>query len=148
MLITNMFIRKIENRTKIVLGKSYEDRTWKKFNLTRKLISIYQADNNLFKVTNGNTRTIWEICSKIKIKTPGQRHWRRSGVFFVNFEQISRIVLVFLLWLWTSKYRQAKSLQKTKTDRSRRPEVLCKKGVLQNFATLVSETLKYSCKMN
>ena len=25
------------------------------------------------------------------------RHWRRSGVFIVNFEQISHIVLVFLL---------------------------------------------------
>ena len=37
-----------------------------------------------------------EICSKL-IKTPERRQWRRSGVFIVNFEQISHLVLVFLL---------------------------------------------------
>ena len=41
-----------------------------------------------------------EICSKLTIKTP-ERHassqWRRSGVFIVNFEHISHVVLVFLL---------------------------------------------------
>ena len=26
-----------------------------------------------------------------------RRHWRRSGVFIVNFEHISQVVLVFLL---------------------------------------------------
>ena len=30
-------------------------------------------------------------------KTPERRQWRHSGFFLVNFEQISRIVLVFLL---------------------------------------------------
>ena len=25
-------------------------------------------------------------CSKLTIKTPERRHWRRSGVFIVNFE--------------------------------------------------------------
>ena len=30
-----------------------------------------------------------EICSKLTIKTSKQRHWRRSGVLIVNFEQIS-----------------------------------------------------------
>ena len=35
-----------------------------------------------------------EIYSKLTIKTPEQVHWRRSGVFIVNFEQISHIVLV------------------------------------------------------
>ena len=30
-----------------------------------------------------------EICSKIKIKTPKRRHWRRFGVFIVNFEHNS-----------------------------------------------------------
>ena len=33
---------------------------------------------------------------KLRIKTPEQRQWRRSGVFVVNFEQISLLVLVFL----------------------------------------------------
>ena len=37
-----------------------------------------------------------KICSKLTIKTPERRQWRRSGVFTVNFEQISFLVLVFL----------------------------------------------------
>ena len=35
-------------------------------------------------------------CSKLTIETV-QRHWRRSGVFIVNFEHISHLVLLFLL---------------------------------------------------
>ena len=50
----------------------------------------------LLKVNNRNTRTRCEICSKLTIKTPEQR-WRCSGVFMVNFEHISQLVLVFLL---------------------------------------------------
>ena len=38
-----------------------------------------------------------EIYSELTIKTPERRHRRRSGVFVVNFEQISHILLVFLL---------------------------------------------------
>ena len=26
------------------------------------------------------------MCSQLTIKTPDRRHWRRSGVFIVNFE--------------------------------------------------------------
>ena len=51
----------------------------------------------LFKVNNGNTRKMFEICSKLTIKTP-ERYWRRSGVFIDNLEQISHIVLVFSLF--------------------------------------------------
>ena len=32
-----------------------------------------------------------EICSKLTIKTPKRRHWRRFGVFIVNFEHISHL---------------------------------------------------------
>ena len=46
------------------------------------------AGNHLFKVNSENTRTMCEIHSKLKMKTPGQHQWRRSGVFIVNFEQI------------------------------------------------------------
>ena len=56
-----------------------------------------QVDIYLLKVNNGNTRTRCEMCSKLKIKTPEQRHWRRSSVFIVNFEHISHLVLVFLV---------------------------------------------------
>ena len=55
------------------------------------------AGNYMFKVNNRNTRTRCEICSKLTIKTPERRQWRRSGVFIVNFEHISHLVLVFLL---------------------------------------------------
>ena len=51
----------------------------------------------MFKVNNTNTRTRCETWSKLKIKTLKRRHWRRSGVFIVNFEHISHLVLVFLL---------------------------------------------------
>ena len=33
----------------------------------------------------------------LTIKTPERRQLRRSGVFIVNFEHISNLVLVFLL---------------------------------------------------
>ena len=31
----------------------------------------------------------WEMCSKLTIKTPERRQWRRFGAFIVNFEDIS-----------------------------------------------------------
>ena len=50
-----------------------------------------------FKVNNGNTRTMCEICWKLTIKITEWRHWRRSGVFIGNFDHISHIVQVFPL---------------------------------------------------
>ena len=52
-------------------------------NITTSPAGIY-----LLKVKNRNTRTMCEICWKLTIKTPEQRHWRRSGVFIVNFEHV------------------------------------------------------------
>ena len=54
-------------------------------------LCIYPAGNYIFKVNNLNT------CSKLTINTPERRHYRRSGVFIVNFEHISHFVLLFLL---------------------------------------------------
>ena len=51
----------------------------------------------LLKVNNRNARARCKMCSKLTIKTPERRQWRRSGVFIVNFEYISHLVLVFLL---------------------------------------------------
>ena len=60
------------------------------------------ADICLLKISNGNTRTMFMICSKLTKKTPEQHHWRRSGLFIVNFEQISHIFLCFQCWFSTS----------------------------------------------
>ena len=54
---------------------------------SRDTVGIY-----LLKVDNRNTRIRCEICSKLTIKSPEQ-----CQCFIVNFEHISRLVLVFLL---------------------------------------------------
>ena len=56
----------------------------------------YPTNIDLFKVNNGNTRKSCGIFSKLTTKTPERRR-RRSGVFIVNFENISHLFLVFLL---------------------------------------------------
>ena len=46
----------------------------------------------MFKVNNRNIRTRCKICSKLTIKIPERRHWRRSIVSIVsivNFEQVN-----------------------------------------------------------
>ena len=50
---------------------------------------IFPAGNYMFKVNNKRTRTRCQISSKLKIKTPKLRQWRRSGVLAVNFKHIS-----------------------------------------------------------
>ena len=46
-----------------------------------------------FKVSYGSGRKMWGICSKLTVETEW-RHWRRSGVFIVNWKQISSIILL------------------------------------------------------
>ena len=65
--------------------------------LRKRFFSPVPVGNYMFKVNNRNTRTRCEIGSKLTIKTPERYHWRRSGVFVVNFEHISHLVLVLLL---------------------------------------------------
>ena len=62
--------------------------------MTKMLIS---AGIYLLKVNNRNTRTRCEICSKLTIRTSERHQWRRYGVFIVNFEHISHLVLLLLL---------------------------------------------------
>ena len=57
-----------------------------------------------------------EIYSKLTIKTPERRHRRRSGVFIVNFEQISGIVLVFPLLTLTLSRRRLLSYRNQSID--------------------------------
>ena len=51
----------------------------------------------MFKVYSRNTRTRCETCLKLTIKTQERRYCHRSGIFIVNFEDISHLALVFLL---------------------------------------------------
>ena len=60
-------------------------------------LCIFPANIYLLKGNNRNTRKRCEICSKLTIKTQERRHWRRSGIFIVNFEHILHLFLVFLL---------------------------------------------------
>ena len=61
------------------------------------IVCRFPAGNYMFKVNNRNIRTRCGICSKLTIKIPERRHWRRSGIFIVNFKHISHLVLVLLL---------------------------------------------------
>ena len=61
-------------------------------------ISAYSpAGIYLLKGNNRNAGARYEIYSKLTIKTPERCHWRCSGVFIVNSEHISHLVLVLLL---------------------------------------------------
>ena len=53
---------------------------------------LHSVSIHLFKVNNGKTGSMFEICSKLTIKTPEERH---CGVYIVNFGQISYFVQVF-----------------------------------------------------
>ena len=64
---------------------------------TRNNFSHIPVDIYLLKVNNRNTRTRFEIYSKLTIKTPERRHWSRSGVFIVNFKHILHLAPVFIL---------------------------------------------------
>ena len=48
----------------------------------------------MLKVNNRNTRTRCEICSKLTKKITERRHWRRSGIFIVNFTPWSSVSIV------------------------------------------------------
>ena len=48
---------------------------------------------------NENTRARCEMCTKLTLKTPKRRQCRLSGLFVVNFEPISHLLVSHLLTL-------------------------------------------------
>ena len=63
------------------------------------MLFVISWNNSLLKFTFSKstmeTRTMCEICPEVTIKTQ-ERHYRgRSGLFVINFEEISHIALVF-----------------------------------------------------
>ena len=81
-----------------VTGKSGTKRKVEICHLSNeKSTSLCLASYNHLKVNNRNTEKMCEICSELTIKTSEWRHWRRSGVFIVNFEHISHLFVLFVL---------------------------------------------------
>ena len=62
------------------------------------ILPAYTANIYLIKINYRNNRKRFEICSELTLKPPERRQWRRSKVFIVNFEHISHLFLVFLLF--------------------------------------------------
>ena len=83
-------------------------RIWKIYCAKTKLVTIFVTDPTviyLFKVINGNTRWMCEICSKSATKTSEKRQRSRSGAFIVTIEQVHIFFWCFHWRLWTSKCR-------------------------------------------
>ena len=53
----------------------------------------------LLKMNIKSTSTMYEICSKLTIKTPEWRQWH-STVFIITVEQVSLIILLFLFFIF------------------------------------------------
>ena len=91
-----MILRKYHLKLQFCLSQSLNDDSDKDYLgcipclLLQIKFNSFQAGIFLFKVNNGNTKTKYEICSKLASSTPEGHHWRRSDVFLANFEQISR----------------------------------------------------------
>ena len=59
--------------------------------------SVFPANIYLFKVNNKNTRKkLWNMF-KVNNKNNRAASWLRSGVFIVNFEHISHLIITFLM---------------------------------------------------
>ena len=87
--------------TRIVIGHdvgnaSFQHVIWNSLDIKSK---TFPANLNLylFKVDRTNTWKRCEMCSKLAITTPGWSQRRCTGVFMVDFEQISHPFLQFLL---------------------------------------------------
>ena len=64
---------------------------WQQLLCTTFKVFFYQ----FFFLTIETLEQALKICSKLTLKTPERRHWRRSGVFIFNFEHISDLFLGF-----------------------------------------------------
>ena len=64
---------------------------------------LHRANKYMLRVHIRKTRTRWEICSNLTIKTPERRHWTCSYFFTINFTYFTRyssiFIVVFLSWI-------------------------------------------------
>ena len=72
--------------------------------------TLYSAGSYMFKVNNRNTRTRYEICSKLTIKTPERHHWiyfrTCSNVSIIIFDQVNAVCLSSDLVKKGNRFRQ------------------------------------------
>ena len=102
------FSRSVTVHFHLYLNLNLEENYWRFFVM---IFAVYLAKISLLKVNNRKTRKRCEICSKLTIKAPKRRNWRRSSVFvvniwtyfthfssvsIVNFEQVSTCYLATL----------------------------------------------------
>ena len=98
LLLLNSFHVSFQYRLfKFMAAEFNNNWSWSIISLVIYSVCLYPAGIYMLKFNNRNIRTRCEICSNLTIKTPERRQWRHSGVFVVNFEHISHLVLVFLL---------------------------------------------------
>ena len=95
-------IKSIEYETKQSWQKN---KYWKVFWLKLFWYQIFKKARNPlnFMLEECFLAAMCEICWKLTIKTLERRHWHRSGVFIVNFEQISHIAALLFPLLTLSK---------------------------------------------
>ena len=96
--VSHQFLISLEEMPTGMCAQWFSFFGWSLSQLKRNILNIHCAGFLpsgicMFKFNNRNTRTRCEICSKSIIKTPE----RRSGIFNVDFEHVSHLVLVFLL---------------------------------------------------
>ena len=62
----------------------------------------FQADICLFKVNNGNSRIMYEICSKVSNKSEQLQwcQWHGSGIFMLTLNRFDTLFWYFNCWRW------------------------------------------------
>ena len=75
------FSRSVTVHFHLCLNVNLEKNNWWFFVI---IFAVYLAKVSLLKLNNRKTRKRCEICTKLTIKTPKRRHWRRSSDFVVN----------------------------------------------------------------
>ena len=92
-ILKNTCKRRQEHKSQ---GVSEKTRISKRVNVFCLTVLCNPANNYLFKPSNRKTRTLEKgvKCAQ----------WCLSGDFIVNFENISRLFLVFYCWLWLSNF--------------------------------------------
>ena len=95
----NIFVKIVNSKKPLtILAKCFVIGVWQGPKYASQVLQKSQRANiYVLKVNNIIARKRCKICSKVTIKTPVRRHWRRPGVFIVYFEHILHVFLVFLL---------------------------------------------------